>query len=190
MRDKKSVRPRPNWGLMTVTWIVALAILLALAYRLMFRQQVARTVDCLDQAASAQRATTPLAAVNKYAACIAWTSGAPSDTSTARPARCRYAGVWEAARGIRAYQVTLEADGQFVAEPGQNVPVHEPAITGAWAVAGKSLVWAYDSGAVWPPDINPISAESENAISLTEVNGSTTRYTLIERLAGESCSKR
>ena len=189
MREKNSTQ-RPNWTLLTITWIVALLILVTLAYKLMFQKQVVRTADCLDQAASAQRATSPLAAVEKYAACVAWISGgASASTAATRPARCRYAGVWAAARGDVVYQVTLEADGKFIGEPGQNAPADAQEVTGTWAVAGNALVWAYDSGAVWPPDINPISAESDKAFTLREVNGSTTRYTLIERRAAETCPK-
>ena len=192
MRVTDPIRPQSSWVLRVIGWLVALLIIFTLAYKVMFQKQAARTGACLDQASSAQRATSPSSSVEKYAACIAGqTAGASASASAAvvLPPRCRYAGVWAAARGEKVYQVTLEADGKFLAEPAQNVRAGAPPITGAWNVAGSSLVWAYDSGAVWPPDINPISAESESAFTLTEVNGSTTRYTLIERLASGSCSK-
>ncbi len=130
-----------------------------------------------------------MAVVEKYAACLAWTSdSAPVSPETVQRARCRYAGVWAAARGNAVYQVTLDADGRFLAEPGQNVSANEQTITGAWAVAGNSLVWAYDGGAAWPPDINPISMQTGDAFTLTEVNRATTRYTLIERRKPDVCS--
>ena len=87
------------------------------------------------------------------------------------------------------YQVTLDVDGKFVAEPIQNVPANAEDITGAWNVAGRSLVWAYDNGAVWPPDINPIAVESDGAFTLAELDGATTRYTLIQRQASIACKK-
>lgn len=87
------------------------------------------------------------------------------------------------------YQVTMEADGRFIAEPVQNTPPNAVAITGAWNVAGKALVWAYDSGAVWPPDVNPFSAETDNAFTLAEVNGAMTHYALIERQASALCPR-
>lgn len=190
MSAKNSTTPRANWGLLVITWIVALLILLTLAYKLLFQKQVERTGSCLDQASSTQAATSPLAVVEKYAACIAWTADrAAAASATPLRARCRYAGVWAATRGNMVYQVTLEVDGKFLAEPGENVPAHEQAVTGAWTVAGNSMVWAYDSGAAWPPDINPISAQTEDAFTLTEVNRATTRYTLIERTKPEACLK-
>lgn len=191
MPELNADKSRLNLVLLTVAWIVALLVLLAFAYRWAFKTQVVRTADCLDQAAFGQRATSSLTSVEKYAACIAWTAGNTQPAAAgARPARCRYAGVWTAARGNAAYEVTLEPDGKFVGVPGQNVPETAPAITGAWAIAGNSLVWAYDTGAVWPPDINPISAESEKGFTLTEVNGSATRYTLVERSTAEICAKK
>jgi hypothetical protein len=174
---------------------VAIAIVFALAYKVLFQKQVVRTAACLDRVSSAQPAMSALASVEKYAACIAGQAGSatPSSASALSP-RCRYAGVWTATRGKMVYQVTLEADGKFVAEPAENAPVNAPNITGAWSVAGHSMVWAYDSGAVWPPDINPISAdsasgESASTFTLTEVNGSTTHYGLIERLQSAACAK-
>jgi len=183
---------RPRWILRAIGWIVALAIIFILGYRVMFRKQVERTVSCLEQASSAERATSPAAAVEKYAACIDRQSTTAAASSAAKlPVRCRYAGVWAAARGNMVYQVTLKADGKFVGEPAENTPADAQVITGAWTVAGNALVWAYDSGAVWPPDINPISAETDNAnaFTLREVNGSTTRYTLIERSTSGTCRK-
>jgi hypothetical protein len=170
---------------------VALLILLTFGYKWMFQKKVMRTADCLDEAASAQKANSALSSVEKYAACVAWVSGGTKAvTADGRPARCRYAGVWTSTRGTMTYEITLEADGKFVGEPGQNVSANAQTVTGAWAVAGNSLVWAYDSGAVWPPDINPIFDESEKAFTLREVNGLATRYTLIERSTAEVCSKK
>jgi hypothetical protein len=188
MRVTDTFQGRSRWVLRAIGWLVALLIIFTLAYRAMFQKRAVRKEACLDLVWTAQPAMTPLAAVEKYSACIAGQS-ANASPAPAPPARCRYAGVWAAARGNMVYQVTLDANGKFLAEPGHNVPANEQAITGAWGVAGNSLVWAYDSGAVWPPDINPISAESESAFTLTEVNRSTTRYTSIDRLASVSCPK-
>jgi hypothetical protein len=184
------IQTRINWTLRALGWGVAIAIIFALAYRVLFQKQVTRTVACLDRVSSAQPAMSALASVDSYAACIAKQAGnVASSPASALSPRCRYTGVWSAKRGDMVYQVTLEADGKFIAEPVEYVPANAPTITGAWSVAGNSIVWAYDSGAVWPPDINPISAESANAFTLTEVNGSTTRYGLIERLRSSACAK-
>ena len=181
--DRK-LQSRTTWILRTIGWTVALAIIFTVIYKVTFRKQTERTVNCLDQAASGERTSTPLASVEKYSNCVIGNS-APVPVS--KPARCRYAGVWSASRGGAIYEVTLGADGNFVAEPGQNTPPGATTITGAWGVAGRTLIWVYDSGAVWPPDINLVSAESENAFSLAEVDGATTRYTLINRQASSQC---
>ena len=195
MSAADQIQTRISWTLRAVGGIVAIAIIFALAYKALFQKQVVRTTACLDRVSSAQPAMSALASVDSYAACIAKQAGsvAPSPAGALSP-RCRYAGVWSAKRGEMVYQVTLEVEGKFVAEPVEYVPANAPTITGAWSVAGHSIVWAYDSGAVWPPDINPISTESASgesvsAFTLTEVNGSTTRYGLIERLRSTACAK-
>lgn len=180
------LQSRTTWVLRTLGWGVGLLIVFALIYRVTFRKQVERTVNCLDRASSEERTTSPLAAVNKYAKCVVRSAAVAAD---ARPARCRYAGVWAATRGEMVYDVTLESAGLFVAEPAQNTPVNARVITGAWAVVGRTMVWAYDSGAVWPPDINAISADTGSAFTLMEVNGVPTRYTLIDRAVSDLCNK-
>jgi len=193
-RNKRS--DARNWIWVTIGWTVALFVLLAMGYKLMFRKQAVLTVNCLDQATTSQRASTPLLSVEKYAACLAWktagtaTSGAGPAAAPVHPVRCPYAGTWNATRDNMVYEVTLDVNGKFSAEPGDSAPPRSPTITGAWTVAGNVMIWAYDSGPVWPPDINPISAQSDKGFTLTEVNGSTTRYTLIERAASESCVKK
>jgi hypothetical protein len=177
--------PESSWTLRAIGWSVALLIIFTLLYKMMFKKQAVSVQGCLDQAASSNRPRTPAASVEKYAACVA-----PQSVTSAAAAlspRCKYAGVWSATRGQMIYQVTMEAEGRFIAEPAQNTPTGAMAISGAWNVAGKALVWAYDTGAVWPPDVNPLSAESDTAFTLEEVNGATTRYALIERKASAFC---
>ncbi len=194
---------RSTWTLRIIGWTIALMIILPLAYKTMFRQQVAKKVECLEQAASTGRAVSPTTSVNKFAACelgqaavsskadSASTTGGNSTNASATAssdpliaARCRYAGVWAATRGPMVYMVTLEADGRFIAEPSENTPPNAATITGAWSVAGNKMAWAYDNGPVWPPDINPITAAGDREFTLVEVNGATTRYELVDRLAG------
>ena len=175
--------------LRAILWTVALLVIFSLLYKAMFRKQVEHRVNCLDQAASAQRVSSPLSAVDKYAACIGPPAGSVASAGDTRPARCRYVGVWAAARGNVVYNITLGADGRFVAEPGDNTSPNAPNITGAWSAAGNALAWVYDSGPVWPPDINPISAESTEAFTLREINGSVTRYSLVERHTPAICAK-
>jgi hypothetical protein len=188
MPDSNLHHYRPPIRLLGFATLVAALVLLTFAYRWLFQQKVTRTLDCFDKAASAQEATSALTAVDKYAGCMASIGGGTTSSPT-RPARCRYAGTWTATRGSASYEVTLNPDGSFSAEPGQGVAASEPAITGAWAVAGNALAWAYDSGAVWPPDINPIIGQSDNGFTLREVNGMTTQYSLVARARAEACAQ-
>ncbi len=191
---------RPTWTMRVIGWTIALLIIVPLAYKTLFRQKATQRAECLEQASSSQRATSPASTVNKYAACelgnvksagasVAGGAGivATGSIGPVEVARCQYAGLWAATRGQTVYMVTLEATGRFIAEPSQNTPADATTITGAWSVAGNKMVWAYDNGPVWPPDVNPISADRSDAFTLSEVNGSTTRYTLVERLPGSLC---
>lgn len=186
MRLNRELQSRTTWTLRVVGWTVALLIIFGLMYKVMFNKRVESAANCLEQTASAERTATPLASVEKYATCIAGKSPAESAST---PARCKYAGEWTSTRGDMVYKVTLEADGKFVAEGLENASADAPEITGAWTVAGRSLVWAYDSGAVWPPDINPIVAESADSFTLLEVDGARTRYALKQRHTSGICRK-
>ncbi len=183
-----------KWLLRGTLWLAALFIIFSLGHKVMGKKVVERKIACLDQASSAGRATNPLEAANKYAACMGLpVDNKPADTVASsngtRPARCRYLGRWAATRGNVVYRVTLEADSTFVAEPAQNAGADAQTITGAWSVAGKSIAWVYDSGAVWPPDVNPVSNETSDEFTLSEVNGSSTRFTLIEAFTPAVCAK-
>lgn len=180
---------RPAIRFVAFAALVVGLILLTFAWRALTKHKVTTTLNCLDQAANSQPANSALTAVDKYAACAAKLAGTEGVTPD-RPPRCRYAGVWTSARGNASYRISLNLDGSFLAEPGPGAPAMQSEISGAWAVAGNALAWAYDDGAVWPPDINPIFAESEGAFSLREVNGAVTRFTLLERTTSEACAKK
>lgn len=103
-------------------------------------------------------------------------------------APCEYVGTWEAKREASVYQVTLRADGQFLAEPVRTSDRDATKVTGSWSVAGRRgkerLVWLYDEGRVWPPDINPVREPRADGFTLMEENGSRTEYT---RIAASKC---
>jgi hypothetical protein len=102
---------------------------------------------------------------------------------------CEYVGTWEAKRDQSVYHVTLRADGEFVAEPVNVADRGAPTVTGSWSVAGKpgkeSMVWLYDEGRVWPPDINPVKEPRDDGFTLIEENGSRTDYS---RIAAGKCN--
>jgi len=171
-----------------ILWLVALLIIVTLAQKVLFGKVVEQKINCLDRAATAQASTTPLAAVDKYSACVTSNVEKPDAKASDAPLpRCRYAGSWAATRGNMVYNVTLEPDGRFIAEPGVNTLSSATSIAGAWSLAGNAMVWVYENGPVWPPDINPISAETSDAFTLSEVNGGTTRDTLLDRATSALC---
>jgi hypothetical protein len=186
-----------SWAFRGILWVVALGIVFSLAYKVMGGKRDLKKLDCLDQAASANRASSPIAAVDKYAACMglqanagaaAGAAGKANTTADSRPSRCRFVGSWISSRGEVQYRVTMQVDGRFVGEPYRNAPADPASITGAWSVAGNSLAWVYDSGPVWPPDINRILSEDDDGFRLAEVNGSTTLFTAIERYSPAVCA--
>ena len=79
---------KSRWVLRAIGWSVALLVIFTLIYKVTFRKQVEHKVKCLETASSAEQATTPLAAVDRYAACVAGKSAEES----AVPLRCRYEG--------------------------------------------------------------------------------------------------
>lgn len=98
-------------------------------------------------------------------------------------APCSMVGAWRSERKHMEYRVTLTADGQFAAQP---VSGASQAVRGSWGVYGDTMVWFYDDKVVWPPDVNPLKADAVG-FTLSEVDGTTTRYTLLDPLRNDAC---
>jgi hypothetical protein len=123
---------------------------------------------------------------------------------------CRYVGTWKSTRPGTAYKVTLTDDSQFVAEPAAGnrsgtetysdssdfVPPRlvvgsrsgAESYSGSWGVVGDEMVWLYDEGVVWPPDINQIIPVNRNRFTLVEVNGTRTEFELIDAIKSNTCA--
>lgn len=157
----------------TLIWAAFGCVIVFLLYQGVARKTVEGTVLCLERKAHNEQYLTRIAAVEGYARCVAKNEKRPAATGTPHP-RCAYAGVWSSKRRDVEYFLTLNANGTFVAEPGPGSQPDAQAVTGAWTVANNKMVWAYDSGPVWPPDINPIFDERASALKLREVDGQTT----------------
>ncbi|MBL8516558.1 MAG: hypothetical protein JNM76_06280 [Betaproteobacteria bacterium] len=158
----------------TLMWAGFSIVIVFLLYRGVARMTVEATADCLERKAHVEQYLTRLAAVEGYARCVAKNEKRPAAGSGTPHPRCAYAGVWSSKRRDVEYFITLNADGTFVAEPGPGASSNAQPVTGAWTVANNKMVWAYDSGPVWPPDINPIFDERASALKLREVDGQTT----------------
>ncbi|MBL8490181.1 MAG: hypothetical protein JNM82_05320 [Rhodocyclaceae bacterium] len=97
-------------------------------------------------------------------------------------APCSLVGVWRSERRSTEYRVTLTADGEFQARSAGGG--HE--VRGSWGVHGGNMVWFYEEKVVWPPDVNPLKADAVG-FTLTEVDGTKTRYTLLDPLRNDAC---
>jgi hypothetical protein len=95
-------------------------------------------------------------------------------------APCSYVGIWRSAREGSIYSITLSADGQFVADPVTSSAPDARRVTGSWGVVGKEdkefMVWLYDEGQIWPPDVNPMKNRTSAGFTLIERNGSRTDF--------------
>ena len=100
---------------------------------------------------------------------------------------CEYVGIWAATRGKEHYRVVLDEDGSFHADAYRDTARPRTAMSGSWGIAGQQIVWMYDAGLTWPPDVNAITPLGKDAFELKEVDGSTTRYDLLDRSVFERC---
>jgi hypothetical protein len=154
--------------------------------------------DCLVATARAKASHSSLESAQQVVACVDRRAGAEKVLfdrfrdavgSLGHSPPCQYVGSWMSSRKDgTTYQVDLNEDGSFLAQPYDS-PRRGAGITGVWGVTGKRMVWLYDTGMTWPPDVNPIKEESSKGFTLVEVNGSTSRYTPIEgsTRAGSAC---
>jgi len=98
---------------------------------------------------------------------------------------CNYIGTWRSTRVNSIYQILLESDGQFLADPVKVADHGAGQVTGSWSIVGtgenQKMVWLYDEGQVWPPDINPIKVISSDSFVLIEQDGSRTSFTRINQ---------
>jgi hypothetical protein len=101
---------------------------------------------------------------------------------------CEYVGIWAATRGEQHYRMVLDDDGSFRGEAYSDTKIVSSGMRGSWGVAGQRMVWMYDKGLTWPPDINPIIPQGKGSFLLREVDGSTTRYDLLDRSVFERCA--
>lgn len=95
-----------------------------------------------------------------------------------------YVGVWRSSRPGCTYIITLKDDGSFSAEP-ENCRISNDYFSGSWGVSSNSMIWMYDVGRVWPPDVNKIEASANNDFRLIEENGSRTTFHRLGNTIGE-----
>ncbi len=74
------------------------------------------------------------------------------------------------------YRVILRPDGGFIASPIVTTDITHATSSGQWGVRDGSMIWFYDEGLTWPPDINRIVPKDADHFALIERNGTLTRY--------------
>ncbi len=90
-----------------------------------------------------------------------------------------FVGTWNSSQPRCNYRFTLQANGEFVGEP-MGCTLSAETFHGAWGVYDRQMVWLYDEGNVWPPDINPMDVVDKDFFLLVEKDGSRTRFTRAE----------
>jgi hypothetical protein len=140
---------------------------------------------------------TSLDAAKELVACLDGRSGFPEKLMNAHTKKliqslpsvpCRYVGIWTTSRADTVYRVTLMDDSRYIAVPLRDSSPGAGELDGSWGVLNDRMVWLNEQGRVWPPDINQITQISDTVFTLREVDRSTTRYELVERIPSTACS--
>lgn len=177
--------------------LLALAVSLSMTGCGNEQAAVSRAIDdCRREVRFDARQRTALASTKAFVACVDAKAGPDGRRLFAERRKvfdalpnhpCEYVGIWSATRGEAHYRVVLDEDGSFHGEAYSDTRPAQSGMTGSWGVSGNRLVWMYDTGLTWPPDANPITALGKDAFELTEVDGSVTRYDLLDRTPFERC---
>jgi len=196
MLDRGSLGFR--WTLRLILWGVGIAIMIPL-----YRTGTAfHTIDvaqqCLGEANS--RGTQPgsLFHAQRFSLCMFLKSSylesrrlepALLDVMSLGAAPCQYVGIWKSARSRSVYRVTMRDDSTFLSEPvtdfgpGRNGAGY----SGYWGENEGRMVWLYDNGVAWPPDINRIESESPDKFTLIERNGERSEFVRERALESSQC---
>lgn len=101
-------------------------------------------------------------------------------------APCLHVGVWRSSRPGCTYSVTLKDDGSFSSKP-ENCAISADFFSGSWGVSSNKMIWMYDNGRVWPPDVNKIETATNDFFTLIEENGSRTTFHRLGNAIGGQC---
>ncbi len=102
-------------------------------------------------------------------------------------ASCKFVGRWKSSKTATGYEISLHGNGDFSARPWSDREFTE-IIAGSWGVYDNHLVWFYNEGTVWPPDVNRMLVTGPNSFTLTEMNGSKTDFLRFDALPPENCA--
>ena len=181
-----------------ILWGFCCVVALALLYVYGSFTLAGHIQDCMSSTAREAPGTSSLERAQRLVSCVNRQSGAEKvlfrgvtkAVASLRNAPCGYIGTWLATRKDgTSYKVDLKEDGSFLAEPYHNARGRTETVTGSWGVDRNRMVWLYDLGMTWPPDVNPIVDESSQGFTLIERDGVKTRYVPFEGGQVEGCEK-
>jgi hypothetical protein len=165
-----------------ITWYVAGNVRLVTHYTECLNKPSARDAG---RPTAMENAKALVACVEDRSGIVEWLAFRPTKRlfSALPLTPCNYVGTWRSRREDSIYQITLGANGQFLAEPVRTSDRGATRVTGSWGVVGsgdnRNMVWLYDEGHIWPPDVNPIKQLTPSGFILVEQNGSRTEFTRI-----------
>ena len=193
--DISSNVPGPlTWMLRGLGWLIGLVIIAAFLLKYGSFNAAKAIQECLEKPRTERNSLHFAQELVSCAHARSGTLGRHSLSQTkemmnALPSTpCRYLGTWRASRTGAVYTITLDADSTFVAKPMQ--PRNADTITGAWGVYQDKMVWFFDNGRVWPPDVNPIKQQGDDVFTLVEADRSLTTYMLVKRSEWKACATR
>ena len=187
------------WTMRIIGWLVGLAIIGTMAAGYGNFKLSQRVGECLGSMKASPQGSA-LSSAQELVACAYKRSGVLERVvlyhrrqaiNSLPHVPCLYVGTWSMTRPPTAqmpaveYRITLRDDSRFIAQPVRS-PDPE-VLTGSWGVHGTNMLWFYDQGLVWPPDINPIKHTNDGAFTLREREGSITSYTLLQRAPSDNC---
>ena len=187
-----------GWTTRIFLWSLCSVVALALLYVYGTFTLAGHLQDCMSSTAREARSISSLEHAQRIVSCVDRQSGAEKvlfrgemrAVESLRNAPCRYIGTWLATRKDgTSYKVDLKEGGSFLAEPYHSARGRTETVTGSWGVDGNRMVWLYDIGMIWPPDINPIEDESSQGFTLVEHDGVKTRYVPFESEQIEGCEE-
>lgn len=196
MSDRSSGAFR--WTLRALGWTVGIVLMIPLYRAGTAFQSVEVAEQCLGDASFKGEHQGSLFQAQRFSLCMFLKSNylqsrrlepALRDVMALRPPSCSRVGIWKSARRRSVYRVTMKDDNTFSSEPVADYgPTRESGgSTGYWGENDGRMVWIYDDGLFWPPDINRIEAESLDKFTLIEVNGERTEFTRERKLESARC---
>jgi len=192
---------RMPWGVKLALRLIGFGLVAVVLILPLYRAGVAfRTVEfaeqCTDEAQYNGVKQTSLVYAKRFSLCMFLKNGFV-EAARMEPAllhvmalptlSCARVGIWKSTRRRSVYTVTLRDDSRFTAEPVVAASAYAESASGYWGEHQGVMVWIYENGVIWPPDINRIESDGPGRFTLIEVNGERTEFIQQQRLESKLC---